>query len=145
MVLRALRQLSPLVWMLVAVAALGTTMVPTAAHAEGDAHERSLVLEKMKNEQRIALVIGNGAYTSGALKNPPGDARLMKQTLEGLGFEVMLLVDASQDEMKRAINEFGDRLEGIDDRGGVALFYYCLLYTSPSPRDRTRSRMPSSA
>src|SRR5664280_3456361 len=26
--------------------------------------------------------------------------------------------------------------------GGIA--YPCLLYTSPSPRDRTRSRMPSS-
>ena len=25
------------------------------------------------------------------------------------------------------------------------LYYTCLLYTSPSPRDRTRSRMPSSA
>ena len=25
------------------------------------------------------------------------------------------------------------------------LFLGCLLYTSPSPRDRTRSRMPSSA
>ena len=25
------------------------------------------------------------------------------------------------------------------------LFKACLLYTSPSPRDRTRSRMPSSA
>ena len=25
------------------------------------------------------------------------------------------------------------------------IFYVCLLYTSPSPRDRTRSRMPSSA
>ena len=25
------------------------------------------------------------------------------------------------------------------------LFLICLLYTSPSPRDRTRSRMPSSA
>ena len=24
-------------------------------------------------------------------------------------------------------------------------FTFCLLYTSPSPRDRTRSRMPSSA
>ena len=24
-------------------------------------------------------------------------------------------------------------------------YYVCLLYTSPSPRDRTRSRMPSSA
>ena len=27
----------------------------------------------------------------------------------------------------------------------LALRYICLLYTSPSPRDRTRSRMPSSA
>ena len=27
----------------------------------------------------------------------------------------------------------------------LALFGGCLLYTSPSPRDRTRSRMPSSA
>ena len=27
----------------------------------------------------------------------------------------------------------------------VYIIYYCLLYTSPSPRDRTRSRMPSSA
>ena len=28
---------------------------------------------------------------------------------------------------------------------GAILIYFCLLYTSPSPRDRTRSRMPSSA
>ena len=28
-------------------------------------------------------------------------------------------------------------------RSGIK--YICLLYTSPSPRDRTRSRMPSSA
>ena len=27
----------------------------------------------------------------------------------------------------------------------VVLATVCLLYTSPSPRDRTRSRMPSSA
>ena len=25
------------------------------------------------------------------------------------------------------------------------LYYACLLYTSPSPRDRQKSRMPSSA
>ena len=29
--------------------------------------------------------------------------------------------------------------------GYEGLYYDCLLYTSPSPRDRTRSRMPSSA
>ena len=34
----------------------------------------------------------------------------------------------------------------IDIEGGIGnLFANCLLYTSPSPRDRTRSRMPSSA
>ena len=27
----------------------------------------------------------------------------------------------------------------------ITLYENCLLYTSPSPRDRTRSRMPSSA
>ena len=27
----------------------------------------------------------------------------------------------------------------------VGIYMFCLLYTSPSPRDRTRSRMPSSA
>jgi len=31
------------------------------------------------------------------------------------------------------------------EAGGGAGAYICLLYTSPSPRDRTRSRMPSSA
>ena len=28
---------------------------------------------------------------------------------------------------------------------GFVSYHHCLLYTSPSPRDRTRSRMPSSA
>ena len=36
--------------------------------------------------------------------------------------------DSHQDELRR-----------------MAVFDLCLLYTSPSPRDRTRSRMPSSA
>ena len=36
----------------------------------------------------------------------------------------------------------GQMLAPIDEDEG---FFTCLLYTSPSPRDRTRSRMPSSA
>ena len=32
-----------------------------------------------------------------------------------------------------------------DDFGGFAVDRYCLLYTSPSPRDYAASRMPSSA
>ena len=36
------------------------------------------------------------------------------------------------------------RVKRLEDQG-VIEGYTCLLYTSPSPRDRTRSRMPSSA
>ena len=49
-------------------------------------------------------------------------------------------------------DEYGDNeisiWEGtvhLDYVEGSGLAYTCLLYTSPSPRDRTRSRMPSSA
>ena len=33
----------------------------------------------------------------------------------------------------------------VIDQAGFLTIKGCLLYTSPSPRDRTRSRMPSSA
>ena len=39
----------------------------------------------------------------------------------------------------------------ISSKSGISFseeykeYNFCLLYTSPSPRDRTRSRMPSSA
>ena len=33
----------------------------------------------------------------------------------------------------------------VKSGGCAGMSYVCLLYTSPSPRDRTRSRMPSSA
>ena len=35
-------------------------------------------------------------------------------------------------------------LSEIDDLG-IDLYWFCLLYTSPSPRDQRGSRMPSSA
>ena len=42
----------------------------------------------------------------------------------------------------------GDHLQRLLNRNTLCwavLSVVCLLYTSPSPRDRTRSRMPSSA
>ena len=38
------------------------------------------------------------------------------------------------------LQKLPEKLNSMDD-----MFNHCLLYTSPSPRDRTRSRMPSSA
>jgi hypothetical protein len=70
--------------------------------------------------KRRALVIGNGAYAASPLSNPPNDARLVAETLRALAFEVELQVNADQRTMKRAINDFGQRLPD----GGVALFYF---------------------
>ena len=39
----------------------------------------------------------------------------------------------------------GVHLFGHDDMTSAALGVVCLLYTSPSPRDKRQSRMPSSA
>ena len=42
-------------------------------------------------------------------------------------------------------NQLFERLGFGGVVGNIASHCVCLLYTSPSPRDRTRSRMPSSA
>jgi formylglycine-generating enzyme required for sulfatase activity len=75
---------------------------------------------EMQSEKRVALVIGNGAYSSGALRNPPSDARAVAARLEGLGFEVTVATDLDQNAMKTAIIDFGQQLEA----GGVGLFFY---------------------
>jgi len=73
------------------------------------------------NVKRIALVIGNGAYTwAPPLKNPPNDARDMAATLKTLGFDVTSGINVSQKDMKRLIREFGMKLKN----GGSGLFYY---------------------
>ena len=59
-----------------------------------------------------------------------------KEKVEEVGQKIFELVvnTASGNKSKSEINGYGDEE-----------FNPCLLYTSPSPRDRTRSRMPSSA
>ena len=74
---------------------------------------------------RIALVVGNGAYGGelGALRNPVNDARLMAQTLRGVGFAVRLVEDADEEALEDAVVAFGGDLRRSGS-GGVALFYY---------------------
>lgn len=71
-------------------------------------------------EQRIALVIGNGAYSSSPLKNPINDATAMATQLQKLGFTVILKKNANLRGMEDVLTDFGDRLK----RGGVGLFFY---------------------
>ena len=43
----------------------------------------------VNSSNKFALIIGNGAYKSGPLKNPTHDAKLMGETLKKLGFELI--------------------------------------------------------
>ena len=43
------------------------------------------------------------------------------------------------------LTQFVNQLEAAPKAKPARVLFFCLLYTSPSPRDRTRSRMPSSA
>lgn len=80
------------------------------------------LLQNAGAEYRIALVIGNGAYSSGPLSDPPNDSQLMTDTLAGLGFEVMGKNDINQNKMRTLIRDFGNRLK--NQKNSVGLFYY---------------------
>ena len=58
-----------------------------------------------------------------------------------------LLSDEAPAEVKAKVFGFHRSMDTLGAAIGpsLALLYLCLLYTSPSPRDRTRYRMPSSA
>jgi len=72
------------------------------------------------SERRVALVIGNSSYEAGPLKNPVNDAADMAQALRELGFDVIEKENVRQNDMKRAIRQFGEKTKNT----GVALFYY---------------------
>lgn len=75
-------------------------------------------------EKRLALVIGNSAYTTiSALANPTHDAALMAQTLKSLGFEVASARDVDLDAMARAVRDFGEALRSAG-KDAVGLFYF---------------------
>ncbi|MEQ9491080.1 MAG: caspase family protein [Alphaproteobacteria bacterium] len=78
---------------------------------------------RASDEQRIALVIGNGDYRSAPLRNPVNDATLMSETLTELGFDVSLHTDAGRRDMRRAIADFGKKLEDAHGNA-IALIYY---------------------
>ncbi len=70
---------------------------------------------------RVALVIGNGAYRSVApLPNPSNDAADIAQALRAIGFDVVEGRDLERRAMEDTIREFGRKL----DRANVALFFY---------------------
>ena len=72
------------------------------------------------SQNRVALVIGNGAYRDYPLRNPVNDARLIRNLLRKAGFSVTIVENARKNEMVNAIRRFGRSLRSSN----AALFYY---------------------
>ena len=91
-----------------------------------------------------------GGFTTSAAKLAAVRQELRKQGLDGM---LLTRADRFQGEEVRGQDEYLAWLTGFTGSAGVALILVdtavvatdCLLYTSPSPRDRQKSRMPSSA
>jgi uncharacterized caspase-like protein len=73
-------------------------------------------------ERRIALVVGNSSYKAAnlSLSNPKNDAQDVSAALNGLGFEVVTVLDASKRDMDLAMQRFARLAIGADS----AVFFY---------------------
>jgi len=72
-------------------------------------------------EKRLALVIGNADYLNGnTLQNPINDAKAIATELKDVGFTVMLYLNSDAKTMRKAMDDFGEKLKGFT----VGLFYY---------------------
>jgi hypothetical protein len=72
------------------------------------------------DENRFALVIGNGNYEEGRLKNPANDAKLISKSLMDLGFNVETKTDLDQQEMEETISSFSRGLP----KNSFAFFFF---------------------
>jgi hypothetical protein len=72
-------------------------------------------------QNRVALVVGNSAYTKvPSLPNPAHDAQDVSAALTRLGFAVKTVTDADFDSMRRSLLEFGRTARNAD----MAVFYF---------------------
>jgi len=69
---------------------------------------------------RLALVIGNAAYTDSPLKNPVNDARDMAAKLSSLGFRVDKVENLKRNQIGRTLSGFASRVQAGDE---VVVFY----------------------
>lgn len=78
-------------------------------------------IDQTYSEKRLALVIGNADYLNGnILQNPLNDAKAIATALKDVGFTVLLYLNSDARTMKKAMDEFGEKLKEFT----VGLFYY---------------------
>ncbi|TAI63041.1 caspase domain-containing protein, partial [Bradyrhizobium sp. Leo170] len=71
----------------------------------------ALPAQAQEQEKRLALVIGNGAYATGALPTAANDAGLVAQTLQAAGFDVVGARDLDGETLRKSFREFVQKVQ----------------------------------
>ena len=74
-------------------------------------------------QQRIALVIGNAAYSGGPLATALADGGLVAEALTSIGFEIVEGADVNQNDMRRVFRDFLDKVQAAGP-DAIAVVYY---------------------
>ena len=72
--------------------------------------------------------------------------KAIEEKAKELSIDIEIKQSDSESEIISWLHEAADKKQPVIFNPAAFTHYsYCLLYTSPSPRDRQKSRMPSSA
>ena len=86
----------------------------------------------------VQQIATSGEYDEGVM-------RIALESLFTLDSDSVPAVFGGKANLKPGLQRLVAQLGGTDSPKDMQITRYCLLYTSPSPRDATLSRMPSSA
>ncbi|MBC9881288.1 caspase-like domain-containing protein [Bradyrhizobium sp. INPA01-394B] len=78
--------------------------------------------QAQQQEKRIALVVGNGAYSKSPLATAANDAGLIAQTLQAAGFDVVGARDLDGDTLRKSLRDFIQKAQASGP-GTVAMIY----------------------
>lgn len=82
--------------------------------------DKAIDAKATSGESRVAIVIGNTAYPSGALINPKNDATAIAAALKKMDFDVELKLNASKADVDALLSRFSLKA----DKAAVAMVFY---------------------
>ena len=121
---------------------INSSSIPLVVKADGLASGKGVFIPNSKDECiKAAESIFNGRFGNA------GNVVVLEEKIQGPEVSVFALCDGKRYILLPTAQDH-KRLNEKDkgpNTGGMGAYSPCLLYTSPSPRDLSTSRMPSSA
>ena len=111
----------------------GTIATAEALSATAGSRTASGIIERMADVDAFSFVATAGGAVISAVPTKPSGVDIKLEVYDGSGVLVAARDGATNDQ------------QIVLPVGTGTWYVICLLYTSPSPRDRQKSRMPSSA